>query len=295
MTLADLHLFLDIARSGSLAAAARAHGLDPSAVSRRLAALEAALGARLFDRTTRRLVLTDAGQTVLDAAPAPLAELHALRERLHDGASRPRGRLRLTASIAFAERWLVPRLARFRALHPDITYDLVLSDAPVDLMAESIDLALRLGPEPYGPWRAHKVIETAYRVVASPAFLDAHPIRTPETLSHAPCIAFPFPGYRSRWVLTAPNGTDIDVPVSPAFTVSNALAIRAAALNGLGPALLPDWLTEEDRAQGLLHDLFPGHAARASDDRTAAWLLVPIRPYVPARSRAFADWIATAV
>ena len=287
MDLPALQLFTEIARHGSIAATARARGMDPSAVSRRLAALEASLGVRLLDRTTRRLALTEAGRLVLERATGPLAELAALRESARDTALRPAGTLRLTASVAFADRWLLPRLATFRERHPKIALDLALTDATLDPLEHGLDLALRLGPEP--PVPARKVMDTAYRVVVSPAFRAAHPAEHPRDLATLPTVAFPFPGYRSRWRFTARDGTTEDIAITPALTVSSALAIRTAALHGLGAALLADWTTAEDRVAGTLIDLFPDHRASASRRPTALWFLAPPRP--PARTRAFAAWL----
>ncbi|MEO1460283.1 MAG: LysR family transcriptional regulator, partial [Pseudomonadota bacterium] len=145
MDLDQLQLVSDVARQGSFAAVAREHGLDPSSVSRAIASLEDTLGVRLFQRTTRRLSLTEAGATYLRFAEPALDELKRAQEAALSVSAEPRGTLRISASIAFGQAVLVPALERFRTAMPSVALDLVLTDTPLDLVAERIDLAIRLG------------------------------------------------------------------------------------------------------------------------------------------------------
>ena len=300
--LASIETFVAVTRGGSFASRARELGVDPSSVSRTIAALEADLGVRLFDRTTRRLALTEAGRTYLDRVVAPLTEMSVAADAARDARDEPSGLLRVTASVAFGERWLMPRVASFREDHPRITLDLRLTDALLDIAGEGgIDVALRLGPRIEGALVATKLFDTRYHAVASPAYLEhaGRPTR-PSDLARHQGIVFPYPGYRSRWRLRA-RGSDAAVrgaksvpsvdEVLPraTLTVSSALAIRRAALNGLGVALLADWTVADDLASGELVDLFPDHEASAADFDTAAWLVYPTRNYVPVRVRAFID------
>ena len=143
-----LRTTLLVARAGSFAAAARETGVDPSSVSRQVAALEEQLGLRLFERTTRRLHVTEAGRIYLDRVGPTLDAMDEAADAARDIVSEPSGLLTVTASVAFGERWLMPRVASFRAAYPRIELDLILSDAIVDLAGEGVDLALRLGPRP---------------------------------------------------------------------------------------------------------------------------------------------------
>lgn len=269
----DLALFALAARRGSLAAAARERGLDPSAVSRRVAALEARLGLKLFDRSARRLALTGEGRAAL-ARLVPAAEaLEA--ERLEIAAARGAltGPLTITASVAFGEAWLVPRLHAFRAAHPGVTLSLALSDAPLDLAAEGIDLAIRLGPRPTGEGVASRLMPTRYRVLASPAWLAAHgPFAAPADLEGRDALAFALPGYARAWRLRQGKRVEA-IGIAPVLTASAAGALRRAAVEGMGMALLADWLTAEQRASGALVEVLPGWEASAARFDTAAWLL----------------------
>ena len=271
MNIDALKLFAAVSRAGSFAALARERAVDPSSVSRTVALLEADLGVRLFDRTTRRLALTEAGQLYLDRIASLLDEVDAAGEAARDAVSEPSGTLRVTASVAFGERWLMPRVASFREAFPRIRLDLSLSDAVVDITAERIDLAIRLGPRVTGAVVAARLFDTHYRIVASPAYLErcGWPA-VPTDLAVHDGIVFPFAGYRSRWRFRSAGGSVDEVEPNVVLTVSNALAIRRAALDGLGVALLADWTIGDDLADGSLVDLFPDREASALDFDTAA-------------------------
>ena len=290
MDLEALGSFVEVVRLGSFAAVARGRGVDPSSVSRQIATLETELGFRVFERTTRRLALTEAGRLYHDRAAPLLEALSLAREEAGDVVSVPRGRLRVTASVAFGERWLVPRLAAFRRAHPELEIELRLDDARIDLVAEGIDVGVRLGTRVSGSLVATRLIPTRYRAVASPGYLaERCAPDAPADLAGHECLVFPLPGYRSRWRFRAANATVQAVEVRAAMTVSNALALRRAALEGLGVALLADWMVDDDLAGGALVDLLPGLEASAADFDTAAWIVYPDRSYVPAKVRAFID------
>ncbi len=292
MNLSHLQIFLDVVRSGSFAAVARKQDTDPSSVSRQIAAIEAELGVRLFDRTTRRLALTEAGQLIFDRIQAPIEEIGEIRDLARDAVSMPQGNLRISTSVAFGERWLMPRLPAFRETYPKIRIELVLSDKTTDLVAEKIDLAIRLGSRPSGPYVASKLLTTRYHLVASPAYLEkaGRPAKPGDIRSHE-TIAFPFPGYRSLWKFRSGEGALEEIEIEPALIVSNALVLRRAALEGLGIALLSDWTIRDDLAAGRLLEVLKGFEITATDFDTAAWILYPSRSYVPAKTRCFIDYL----
>ena len=279
MNTAHLQIFVDVVRQGSFAAVARGQDTDPSSISRQIAALEVELGVRLFERTTRRLALTEAGQLIFERIQAPLEEIGEIRDLARDAVAVPQGTLRLSASVAFGERWLV--------------LELLLSDETTDLIAEKIDLAIRLGSRPSGPYVASKLLTTRYRLVAGPVYLErAGRPSKPEDIRAHETIAFPFPGFRSRWKFRSKGGGQIEeVEIESPLIVSNAMALRRAALEGLGIALLSDWTIREDLVAGRLVDVFPDLDAAAGDFDTAAWLLYPSRAYVPAKTRCFIDYL----
>jgi DNA-binding transcriptional LysR family regulator len=292
MNLADLSLLLDVARLGSFAAVARARGVDPSSIGRAVLGLEDELGVRLFERTTRRMELTEAGDLYLARVGPTLEELDRAREEALAIRSEPRGTLRLSASVTFGQRVIVPSLGRFRARFPQVRVEAVFTDANVDLVAERIDLAVRLAPQVSGDLIVTKLCDTHYRVVASPGYLAAAPhLRRPADLSAHRVILFPFQPFRSRWIFRSRTGTAEEQPVDGDLVLAPAGALRDAALAGLGPALLPDWLVTEDIAQGrLIHCLSPWDVTATSFD-TAAWLVYPSRSYLPGKTRAMIDFL----
>ena len=291
MDLDLLRTLMAVERHGSFASVARDEGVDPSSISRRIAVLEEALDLRLFERTTRRLRMTEAGRTYLGRV-APLVEaLDAAADIARDIVAEPSGLLRITTSVAFGERWLTPRLASFCAAHPQIEIELILSDATIDIAAEGIDVALRLGSRPEGALIAAKLFDTHYRAVAAPSYLHRRTRpATPSDLTDHDGILFALPRFGTSWHFRREAGAPVEA-VMPRriLTISNALAIRRAALDGLGVALLADWTVEADIAAGRLIDLLPDHEGTATDFATAAWIVYPSREYVPARLRVLLD------
>lgn len=292
MNLHNLQIFIDIVRLGSFAALARQNNIDPSAVSRLVSALERDLGYRLFDRSTRRLSLTEAGQTTFDRIQNPLEEINQIRDAAREMVDTPTGNLRITASIAFSEIWLMLRLKGFQTQYPNIKLDLVLADHHVDLISENIDVAIRLGDTIEGTAIVSRLFSTRYKVVASPEYLhNSVELSKPAHLTNHKCISFPFDGYRSKWSFQKNKGKICEIGITPHITISNALSIRRAAIEGVGVALLSDWTIEKHIANGELIDLFPDHEVSAGNFETAAWILYPSKQYLPTKTRVFIDYI----
>ncbi len=292
MKLSDFDLFIQVAQRGSFADAAKATRQDPSAVSRHIARLERETGLKLFHRSTRQLALTQSGKLLFDRLQAPLDEVHHLLDEARDAQAEPSGTLRVSASVAFAERWLVPRLAsfqeRFRAIH----IDLAVTDQHVDLIADNIDLAIRLGPQIEGRWVATRLLRTHYRAVASPAYLaQAGRPSTPGDLTNHACLTFSLPGLGSRWQFRHANEQAETIHVDSRYTISNALVMRRAALEAAGIALLADWTIDDDVRRGDLIDLWPSRAATASTFDTGAWLVFAERAYMPTKTRVLIDFL----
>ena len=268
MDTADFATLMVVIRLGSFAAAARELHVDPSSVSRVVAALEAKLGTRLFQRNTRQLAMTEAGAVFVQRVAPLLEELQQVRDAVADSATTMRGTLRVTASNAFGMRRIVPVLPAFCRAHPQLNLDLILTDTVVDLVAERIDVAVRLGALRDSTLIALPLLRTRYRVVASPGWLAAlaEAPRTPEDLQHCDCVTFAMPGFRDRWLFRrTEDGSSVAVMVQPRLLLTNGLALRECALIGLGASLLPDWLIDDDLAAGCLVDLYPEHDVAVVD------------------------------
>lgn len=292
MDLHQLRTFVAVVQQGSFAGAARQLAVDPSAITRAVAALEASLEVRLLQRTTRRLSLTDAGTAFLERVQPLVAELDRAADDARSAGSEVRGSVRVTASVAFGQTVLVPLLPALHQAHPRLQVELVLTDAVIDLVAERIDVALRLGPAVDSSLVGSRLVPVRHRVVASPAYLKKHGRpRTPQDLARCDCLRFPFPGYRTQWLFRDRAGDVQTVPVGGWLVMSTALALHRAALDGLGPALLAGWLVDADIAAGRLVDLFPAHEATATGFDGAAWVLHHSREHVPRRVRVFIDFV----
>ncbi|MEL7449482.1 MAG: LysR family transcriptional regulator [Pseudomonadota bacterium] len=296
MNVDALRLFIEVANKLGFAAVAADRGVSPSSVSRVIGQLESELGLRLFHRTTRTMTLTEAGDIYFRHVTPIIDALDEAEEAARLVSAGPQGTLRMTASVAFGERVIVPLLPSFRAAFPGVELDLFFTDANVDLVSEGIDLAVRLGSGLTGDIVATRLFRTAYRVVASKAYLEqAPPIKKPEDLEHHACTVFQLPAYRSAWKFKKRNGRQRGgvqaVPITGGTVVSSALSLRSVVLGGGGPALLADWLVADDIADGRLVDVLPGYDATATTFDTAAWLLYPSRAYLPQKVRVTIDFL----
>lgn len=303
MDIQQLKAFAEVVRRGSFAAAARSLDVAPSAITRAVATLENELGARLLNRTTRQVSLTDAGANYLGRIVPLLADLDDASDAVRERTGELRGTVRITASVGFGEAVIVPLMPTLHQAHPGLDFDLLFTDAVVDLVAQRVDLALRLGPSVNGSLVGLQLRPVRYRVVASPDYLKSHGTpRVPADLADCQCLRFPMPGFRSSWHFRQDPGSpgaeavpQETVSVGGWFVASSSSALRQAVLQGIGPALLADWLVDADIASGRLVDLFPGLEASAGQFDSAVWLLYPERKHMPRRVRATVDFLKDAL
>jgi DNA-binding transcriptional LysR family regulator len=292
MDIASLRTVLLVQSLGSIAGAARTLDVDPSSVSRTLGAVEADLGIRLFQRTTRRLTVTEEGQTYLNRLGPLIEELDAAREDARGVRGVPAGQLRMTCSVAFAHEVIVPLLPAFQAQYPEVSIDLQSSDANLDLVENNIDLALRLAPAPKGDLVSTRLMSTRYRLVASPGYLtDKGPVTHPSDLAPLNCLRFALPGLSGGWTFREGKTAPFTVDVAGDLMVSNALVLHRAAKLGTGVAMLPDWLVDRDVLEGKLTVLCPDFDCTATTFETAAWALYLERTYLPQKVRVMIDFL----
>jgi len=292
MEIQSLKTVLLVRELGSIAAAARALDVDASSVSRTLASVERELGLRLFQRSTRTLGLTEDGERYLNRIAPQIEDLEAAREEAASKDASPRGTLRMTASVAFSQEFFVPLLPRFQDMYPDLSVELFPSDSNLDLLAEGLDLAIRLAAAPKGDLISTRLAETRYRVVAAPDYLKSvGPVGNPHDLTRLNCLRFALPNFRSAWRFRKSGEEPFAVEVSGKTVISSAASLREAARLGMGAALLPDWLIAGDLAKGRLVNLFPDYECAAADFETAAWILYPSKTYLPRKVRVMIDFL----
>ncbi len=286
MDFQSLRTVLLIEQLGSIAAAARRLNVDASSISRVLAGVERELGMRLFQRSTRRLQVSEAGAAYLRRIAPLLDEMEAARTDASQHSTSPRGHLRITASVAFSHEMIVPLLAGFTAAYPEISVELLATDSNLNLLDEDVDLAIRLAAAPRGDLISTRLMRTRYRVVAAPG----EPLRHPRELAGRDCLRLALPGFQERWHFRQEQTPPFSVPISGPVQIANPLALRAAALQSQSPALLPDWLVSRDLAARRLVDLLPDWDCTATEFDTGAYLLYPSRSYLPGKTRAAIDF-----
>lgn len=292
MDIETLRAFVEVMRRGNFAAVARARNADPSSVSRTIAALEDQLGVRLFNRTTRRLSPTEAGIAYFERVEPMIDELERAALAAADSGDEPRGVLRITAPVTFAQLNVVPWLPEFARRYPELSFELLLTDSFVDLVQERVDIALRLGKLADSSLIAHRLCDMVYTVCASPDYLRrAGRPKSPSELEYHECLRYPVQGYGARWRFRRGDGPVTEVPIRGRVAVSNGVALRQCAVAGMGLTLLPRWNVAHELRTGELVDVFPDYQATVSEFDAAAWLLYPSRSYLPLKVRAYTEFL----
>lgn len=293
MDLTQLEVLLEVVRRGSFAAAARERGVDPSSVSRAVSSLEAELGLRILHRTTRKLALTEAGRRYVDRIEPLVTGLTDAARDARDAERTPSGRVRGTVPVSFALKCICPLLTELRTALPDVSLELDVTDARLDLLDAGLDFAIRLGRVRDADLVARRLFRVHYRCVASPEYLARHgrPTR-PAELGEHDALRFPLPEIGAVWRFRTDGDARTDVAVTGPLVLSNTLALRDAARAGLGITVLPDWLVGDDIAAGTLVALCGEQEVTLSTFDASAWLVFPTRRYIPAGVRAVADFLA---
>jgi DNA-binding transcriptional LysR family regulator len=285
-------VFVAVAETGGFSAAGRRLALSPSAVSKLVGRIEERLGTPLFTRSTRMIQLTAEGSLYLERARAILADIDDAERLVASGAGAiPRGRLRISASVAFGETCLLPVLPRFLARYPQVEIDVSLTDLVIDLVDERTDIAIRMGPLRDSTLKAKRLFETRRVIVAAPDYLDAFGRPdTPDDLASHNCLRFNFRVNPGLWPFRDPaSGEAYTRPVAGNAHGNNGVILRQLALAGVGLARLGRFHVEADIASGRLlpvleafnpGDIEPVHAVYVGHDHLAA------------RIRAFVDFLA---
>ena len=260
----DLAYFAHVAEHGGFAAAERATGIPKSKLSRRIAALEATLGVRLIQRTTRRFALTDIGQRTLQHARAMLAEAASVQALAGEQTAAPRGTVRLSCPPALLQLGVGDMLARFLNAWPLVSVQLQATNRNVDVWQDGVDLALRVrAPDAALPQDevVRPLALSPHVLVAAPALLtSAAPPATPAELARLPTLGLGNSPEEARWLLAGPEGARAEVALQPRLVADDMGALLCAALAGVGCAALPRLLAHEPLARGALQEVLPGWA-----------------------------------
>lgn len=285
---ACLLAFVRVVEAGSFVRAAERLGASTSSLSRQVAELEGHLGARLLNRTTRKLSLTEGGQAFYERAVQVLADLDEAEALVSSAAATPRGTLRLTCSHALGVQRIGPAIAAFVARYPEVRFEVTVSDRIVDLVEEGFDLAIRVGHVGSEQMVARRLGTTRLLVCAAPSYLKAHgtPRRPTDLAAHA-VITYAYAPNPRLWRLIDRRGQVHEVRVGgPLHANSGELAV-AAAVGGLGLVLEPDFIVEAALASGALVRVLPDCEGAPAD----IWAVYPSRRHLSLKVRLFVDHV----
>lgn len=283
--ISDMEVFIRTVRSGSMSQAARSFNVTPAAISYRLSKLETSLGTRLLHRTTRRLGLTQDGEEYLRQAERVISELGRLEIPITRRDEEPQGVLKVTMPASFGRQHIAPVMPKFLKRYPKVQLNLVMSDEIIDIMAQSIDLAIRISRLEDSELIARKIAPDRRVVCASPDYLKRHGTpRTPRDLARHNCLLLSQQPY---WVFQGPRGLE-RIKVEGNFECNNGEVIREATCAGLGISLKATWDIASHLKRGKLVTVLDDYPI-ASD--ASIWAVYPSRHNVPAKVTAFVSFL----
>jgi DNA-binding transcriptional LysR family regulator len=288
----QLRYFVRAAELGSFSRAASESTVKPSSVSRAVTQLEARLGAALFNRSTRRLHLTEVGSSFLLRARRILDDLDNAYGEASALNTRPQGVLRLNVPATFGRLHVVPYLPLFHAKYPEVRLDVTLTDVLIDIIQTGTDLAIRTGTLPDSRLMARKLAPHRRVLCASPDFVAATgAIKTPDDLTRCSAVSFSLQP-SDRWILLDANGRRQDIVCQGYFRANDSEALLAAAIAGFGVALLPNWLAGDSLRTGRLVRVLPSHDAMFAIGERFVWAVYPPKKVVAPKVRVFIDGFA---
>jgi DNA-binding transcriptional LysR family regulator len=291
--LKQLESFVSVSTRGSLTAAAKAEGVAPAIMGRRLDALEERLGVKLLVRTTRRISLTHEGSAFLEDCQRLLADVANAEASVSAGGVKASGHLRITAPAGFGRRHVAPLVPRFRQLHGDVTISLNLSDRVVDLAGEGFDCAVRVGDLPDSSLVSVRLADNRRLCVATPQYLEQHGTpRHPADLARHACLTLSSDASQTRgWAFCVPQNADgrevIHFKPTGPLDCSDGQVLHDWCLGGLGIAWRSTWEVESEIAAGRLVQVLADFAAPAN----GIYAVFPQRKHLPLRVRLWIDFL----
>jgi DNA-binding transcriptional LysR family regulator len=286
-------LFLKVVHFGSMSAAGKHVGLSPASISRAIAALEHHLGVQLFNRTSRKIVLTQAGETYYERLKPLLEELAQMEALTRNTQDEPEGLLRVHAHTSVGIHLVTPCMGEFYKQYPNITIDLQLSETPVDLLAQDYDIDIRLGQLQDSSMLARRIAPSDRLLIASPKYLDSHPpITVPEDLLHHNCVTFRPNSEITTWRFSRNDEPMKELKVTGSFHTNNSEVLRRAAIDGIGVVLVTNWISHEDRKAGLVQQVLPEYRVTINSFNNGIYVIFRQARFIPKKVRVFVDFLA---
>lgn len=285
-SLDDIALFVEVVRARSFSQASAITGIPASTLSRRIAELEKHVGLRLLHRTTRRVEPSEAGKTYYERCRRIIEEARLAHEELVDVQARARGLLRVSLPADFAYLWAAPLLGEFAKVYPEVDFELDISPRRADLVAEGLDVAIRVGAQPDSNLVAHLIARFSRSLYAAPGWVASNrDIAHPNDLAEVNCLRLSTSPAASHWTLQ--KGNEIaDVVVHGRFAVNAPGMLRIMATQGHGVAMLADGLVQEDVIAGRLVRVLPTWVANS----VTVFAMTETR-LLPARTQLFIDFL----
>ena len=288
--LAAMEAFVRVVEAGSFVRAAERLKWSTSSLSRLIAELEEHLGARLLNRTTRRLSLTESGQAFYERSVQLLNDLEEAESIAGQSVAAPRGTIRVTCSYNVATHRLAPAIATFVARYPQVRFDVTVAERIVDLVDEGFDVAIRIGRVGSEQLVARKLGETCLVVCAAPAYLERRGApRTLDDIANHDTLTYAYAPNARIWQLLDGKGALHDVRVGGSLHANSGDMLVAAAVAGLGIVCEPDFLVGPELRAGRLVPLLPDYVGRRAD----IWAVYPSRRHLSVKVRLFVDHVAT--
>jgi DNA-binding transcriptional LysR family regulator len=286
--LQTMQTFVRVVEAGSFVAAAERLGISTAMASRHVQALEARLGTRLVNRTTRRLGLTEAGAAYYERCQQVLRDVEEMDLAVAAEGERPRGLLRVNAPVVFGTRHLARVLVEYEARYPEVSIELVLNDRFIDLVEEGADLAIRIGTLAESTLVARRLFPVRLALCAAPAYLARHgEPKTLEDLSRHNCLGYTYTRDGLEVDLVGPEGKVV-APFRGTLRANHGEVLLQAALDGLGIVLQPTFVSGEALAAGRLRTVLPDYCTQQLD----AYAVFLSRKYLSAKVRTFVDFLA---
>ena len=288
-TIDGMKTIVAVVETGSFTAASERLGISKALVSKYVGEVERSLGVRLFNRSTRRLALTEAGQGYYDQVIPLLEEFTALVDNVTGEQTAPRGVLRVSVPVTFGEMKLSPLIPKFLDQNPDMQVDLQMSDRMIDMLEEGIDVVIRIGGVDDSSLIAKHIKTLPLILCAAPSYLEqyGHP-STADCITQHNCIIDSNFRIGKHWPIVSPEGHTTSIEVSSRVAANSPRAVKEIAMAGGGIGMIPKFIVEHELKEGVLEEVLPGYSTL----EFGMFAIYPHRRYLSKKVRCFIDFLA---